>query len=329
MEFQTKIILLSFVATVILSFIIIPLLKKLKVGQIEREDGPQSHLKKQGTPTMGGIIMIIVILVVGMFMYFDYARSEDAGESQMAQNLLPIIAVTLGFGIIGLIDDLKKLIGKNTKGLKPAYKMIGLLIVSVGFSLYLTEVMHFEPQIYIPFADIYFTIPVWVFVPFVVLVFLSTTNAINLTDGIDGLSTSVTTIIVACLTVISIVFGVKEITVFGAILIGACLGFLVFNLYPARVMMGDTGSLLLGVAIAGMAIYLKMPLLLLIIALVPILETLSVIIQVAHFKRTGKRIFKMAPLHHHFELSGWKENKVVAVFSMVTLVCCVLGLMII
>ncbi len=329
MEFQTKIILLSFVATVILSFIIIPLLKKLKVGQIEREDGPQSHLKKQGTPTMGGIIMIIVILVVGMFMYFDYARSEDAGESQMAQNLLPIIAVTLGFGIIGLIDDLKKLIGKNTKGLKPAYKMIGLLIVSVGFSLYLTEVMHFEPQIYIPFADIYFTIPVWVFVPFVVLVFLSTTNAINLTDGIDGLSTSVTTIIVACLTVISIVFGVKEITVFGAILIGACLGFLVFNLYPAKVMMGDTGSLLLGGAIAGMAIYLKMPLLLLIIALVPILETLSVIIQVAHFKRTGKRIFKMAPLHHHFELSGWKENKVVAVFSMVTLVCCVLGLMII
>ena len=329
MEFQTKIILLSFVATVILSFIIIPLLKKLKVGQIEREDGPQSHLKKQGTPTMGGIIMIIVILVVGMFMYFDYARSEDAGESQMAQNLLPIIAVTLGFGIIGLIDDLKKLIGKNTKGLKPAYKMIGLLIVSVGFSLYLTEVMHFEPQIYIPFADIYFTIPVWVFVPFVVLVFLSTTNAINLTDGIDGLSTSVTTIIVACLTVISIVFEVKEITVFGAILIGTCLGFLVFNLYPAKVMMGDTGSLLLGGAIAGMAIYLKMPLLLLIIALVPILETLSVIIQVAHFKRTGERIFKMAPLHHHFELSGWKENKVVAVFSMVTLVCCVLGLMII
>lgn len=329
MEFQTKIILLSFVATVILSFIIIPLLKKLKVGQIEREDGPQSHLKKQGTPTMGGIIMIIVILVVGMFMYFDYARSEDAGESQMAQNLLPIIAVTLGFGIIGLIDDLKKLIGKNTKGLKPAYKMIGLLIVSVGFSLYLTEVMHFEPQIYIPFADVYFTLPVWIFVPFVVLVFLSTTNAINLTDGIDGLSTSVTTIIVACLTVISIVFEVKEITVFGAILIGTCLGFLVFNLYPAKVMMGDTGSLLLGGAIAGMAIYLKMPLLLLIIALVPILETLSVIIQVAHFKRTGERIFKMAPLHHHFELSGWKENKVVAVFSMVTLVCCVLGLMII
>ena len=207
--------------------------------------------------------------------------------------------------------------------------MLGLLIVSVGFSLYLTEVMHFEPQIYIPFADIYFTFPVWLYVPFVVLVFLATTNAINLTDGIDGLSTSVTTIILTCLTIISVIFGIKEVTVFGSILIGTCLGFLLFNLYPAKVMMGDTGSLLLGGAIAGIAIYLKMPLLLLIIALVPILETLSVIIQVAYFKKTGNRIFKMAPLHHHFELSGWKENKIVSVFSIVTLICCALGLMVI
>ena len=207
--------------------------------------------------------------------------------------------------------------------------MIGLLIVSVGFSLYLTEIMHFEPQIYIPFADIYFTFPVWLYVPFVVLVFLSSTNAINLTDGIDGLSTSVTTIILTCLTIISVIFGVKEVTVFGSILIGTCLGFLLFNLYPAKVMMGDTGSLLLGGAIAGIAIYLKMPLLLLIIALVPILETLSVIIQVTYFKKTGNRIFKMAPLHHHFELSGWKENKIVSVFSLVTLICCALGLIII
>ena len=329
MEFQTKIILLSFVMTVVLAFIIIPILKKLKIGQIERVEGPQSHLKKQGTPTMGGIIMIIVIILVGAVMFIDYARSIDAGEKQVAQNLLPIIAVTVGFGVIGLIDDLKKLIGKNTEGLKPAYKMLGLLIVSVGFSLYLTEVMHFEPQIYIPFADVYFTFPVWLYVPFVVLVFLATTNAINLTDGIDGLSTSVTTRILTCLTIISVIFGIKEVTVFGSILIGTCLGFLLFNLYPAKVMMGDTGSLLLGGAIAGIAIYLKMPLLLLIIALVPILETLSVIIQVAYFKKTGNRIFKMAPLHHHFELSGWKENKIVSVFSIVTLICCALGLMVI
>ena len=219
MEFQTKIILLSFAITIVLAFIIIPILKKLKIGQIERVEGPQSHLKKQGTPTMGGIIMIIVIILVGAVMFIDYFRSTDTGEKQVAQNLLPIIAVTVGFGIIGLIDDLKKLIGKNTEGLKPAYKMIGLLIVSVGFSLYLTEIMHFEPQIYIPFADIYFTFPVWLYVPFVVLVFLSSTNAINLTDGIDGLSTSVTTIILTCLTIISVIFGVKEVTVFGSILI--------------------------------------------------------------------------------------------------------------
>ena len=155
---------------------------------------------------------------------------------------------------------------------------------------------------------------------------LGTTNAINLTDGIDGLSSSVTTIILTCLTVIAIIFDVKEVTLFGSALSGACLGFLLFNLYPSKVMMGDTGSLCLGGAVAAMALYLKMPLLLLIIALVPILETLSVMIQVAHFKRTGNRVFKMAPLHHHFELSGWKENKVVSVFSIVTLIVCIIGI---
>ena len=156
---------------------------------------------------------------------------------------------------------------------------------------------------------------------------LATTNAINLTDGIDGLSTSVTTIILTCLTVIGIILGIKEITVFGSILIGTCLSFLLFNLHPAKVMMGDTGSLLLGGAIASMALYLKMPLLLIIIALIPVLETLSVMIQVRHFKKTGKRIFKMTPIHHHFELSGWNENKIVSVFSFITLICCAIGLM--
>ena len=325
MNFDTKILLISFVVSIILGILVIPILKKLKVGQIERTDGPQSHLKKQGTPTMGGIIIMLGIIIATCCAYVYY-KGKDAS---LAQNLIPILCLTTGFGIIGFIDDYKKLVLKNTEGLKPAYKMIGLLIVSVGFSLYLTEIMHFEPQIYIPFADIYFTFPVWLYVPFVVLVFLSSTNAINLTDGIDGLSTSVTTIILTCLTIISVIFGVKEVTVFGSILIGTCLGFLLFNLYPAKVMMGDTGSLLLGGAIAGIAIYLKMPLLLLIIALVPILETLSVIIQVTYFKKTGNRIFKMAPLHHHFELSGWKENKIVSVFSLVTLICCALGLIII
>ena len=327
MEFQTKIILLSFVISIIISFIVIPILKRLKVGQIERQEGPQSHLKKQGTPTMGGIIMIIAILILGLFMVWNYTRSDDENEIIVGQNLIPMIAVTIGFGIIGLIDDLKKLIGKNTEGLKPAYKMLGLLIVSVGFTLYLTQILNIGTDIYIPFFKTYFTMPIWVYIPFAVVVLLATTNAINLTDGIDGLSTSVTAIIITCLTVIGIIFDVKEITIFGSILIGTCLAFLVFNLHPAKVMMGDTGSLLLGGAIASMALYLKMPLLLLNIALVPIIETLSVMIQVSHFKRTGERVFKMTPIHHHFELSGWKENKIVSVFSLITLLCCIVGLL--
>lgn len=327
MEFQTKIVLLSFTISIVIALIVIPILKRLKIGQIERREGPQSHLKKQGTPTMGGIIMIITILIVGIFMVWNYTKSENQNEVTIGQNLISMMAVTIGFGIIGLIDDLKKLIGKNTEGLKPAYKMLGLLIVSVGFTLYLTQVLHIGTDIYIPFFKTYINMPIWLYVPFAVVVLLATTNAINLTDGIDGLSTSVTTIILTCLTVIGIIFGVKEITIFGCILIGTCLAFLVFNLHPAKVMMGDTGSLLLGGAIASMALYLKMPLILIIIALVPIIETLSVMIQVSHFKRTGERVFKMTPIHHHFELSGWKENKIVSVFSIITLVCCIVGLM--
>ena len=322
MQYQNKILLLSFAATVILSLIIVPILRKLKVGQIERAEGPRSHLKKQGTPTMGGIIMTIVIIAVGAFMYWDYSKDQ----MEVAKALLPLIGVAVGFGFIGFIDDFKKLVLKNTKGLSPKAKMLGLLIVSVAFTIVLVNVFDIGTDIYIPFVKESITLPIWLYIPFAVLVMLATTNAINLTDGIDGLSTSVTTIILTCLTVISILLGVKEVTIFGVILIGTCLGFLLFNLNPAKVMMGDTGSLMLGGAIAGIALYLKMPLLLLIIAIVPIIETLSVMIQVAYFKKTGNRIFKMTPIHHHFELSGWKENKIVSVFSLITLVFCIIGL---
>ena len=324
MQFQTKILLLSFVVCVVVALFVIPILKRLKVGQIERKEGPQSHLKKQGTPTMGGIIMMLVIIVVTAFCYYDYSLDEE--QAEIATNLLPLLFVTIGFGLIGFIDDFKKLVLKNTKGLSPKAKMIGLLIISVAYSLLLVNVYDIGTDIHIPFTDMYVTLPIWIYIPFAILVMLSTTNAINLTDGIDGLSTSVTTIIITCLTVISIILGIKEVTIFGSILIGTCLGFLLFNLYPARVMMGDTGSLMLGGAIAGICIYMKMPLLLLIIALVPIIETISVIIQVAYFKKTGERVFKMTPIHHHFELSGWKENKIVSVFSLVTLVMCIVGL---
>ena len=322
MQYQNKILLLSFLASVILSLIVVPILRKLKVGQIERAEGPQSHLKKQGTPTMGGIIMIIVLIVLGAFFYLDYSKDQP----EVAKALLPLIGVAVGFGFIGFIDDFKKLVLKNTKGLSPKAKMLGLLIVAVAYTIVLVQIFNIGTDIYIPFAKEYITLPIWVYIPFAVIVMLATTNAINLTDGIDGLSTSVTAIILTCLTVISILIGIKEVTIFGVILIGACLGFLLFNLNPAKVMMGDTGSLMLGGAIAGIALYLKMPLLLLIIAIVPIIETISVMIQVAYFKKTGNRVFKMTPIHHHFELSGWKENKIVSVFSLITLIFCIIGL---
>ena len=171
--------------------------------------------------------------------------------------------------------------------------------------------------------------PMFVYIPFAIIVILATTNAVNLTDGIDGLSSSVSSIIITCLTVIGISNGVYEVSIFGSIVIGATLGFLMFNLHPAKVFMGDTGSLMLGGVISGIALYLKMPLLLLIIALIPVIETASVIIQVAYFKKTGNRIFKMTPIHHHFELSGWKENKIVIVFSLVTLLMSFIGLKVI
>ena len=326
MNIETGILLISFVISIILGLIIIPILKKLKVGQIERNDGPQSHLKKQGTPTMGGIIMMVTMIlsVTGIYVFFT-----STGRADIANKILPMLILTLGFGVIGFIDDFKKLVLKNTDGLKPKFKMLGLLIISVAFVIYLIQGAHLGTETYIPIAKIYIDLPLYIYIPFAILVILGTTNAINLTDGIDGLSSSVCAIIVTTLTIIGITLDIQEVSVFGSIIIGAILGFLVFNLHPAKVFMGDTGSLLLGGVISGIALYLKMPLILLVIALIPVLETLSVMIQVAYFKKTGKRIFKMAPLHHHFELSGWKENKVVIVFSLVTLLLCILGLVII
>ena len=323
MKVETSLLVISFIIAIILGFIIIPILKKLKVGQIERDDGPKSHLKKQGTPTMGGIIMIItmIIVITGTYIYFTVQ-----GQNDIANKILPLLLVSIGFGLIGFIDDFKKLVLKNTEGLKPSYKMLGLLIISVAYVVYLVYGLNIGTDTYIPIMKQYVSIPTYIYIPFAIIVMLATTNAINLTDGIDGLSSSVSAIIITCLTVIGILFAATEIGIFGSIVIGAILGFLMFNLHPAKVFMGDTGSLLLGGVISAMALYIKMPLLLIVIALVPVLETLSVIIQVAYFKKTGNRVFKMAPLHHHFELSGWKESKVVIVFSAITLVLCIIGL---
>ena len=326
MDFEIKVLLATFVISVVCGLITIPILKKLKVGQIERDDGPASHLKKQGTPTMGGIIMIIAIIiaVTGSYIFLAIKGNQDLGKK-----LLPLLILAIGFGMIGFIDDFKKLVLKNTEGLKPSYKMLGLLIIAVVYVLFLVQGLKIGTETYIPIFKMYINIPVFIYIPLAIIVILATTNAVNLTDGIDGLSSSVSAIIITCLTVIGISNQVYEVSIFGSIVIGAVLGFLIFNLHPAKVFMGDTGSLMLGGVISGLALYLKMPLLLLVIAIIPVLETLSVILQVAYFKKTGNRIFKMAPLHHHFELSGWKENKVVVIFSLVTLVACFVGLKII
>ena len=326
LNFEIEVLIISFAISIILSMMTIPILKKLKVGQIERDDGPASHLKKQGTPTMGGIIIIIgmIIATIATAIYL-YAT----GDERLAKDLLPILLLTIGFGAIGFIDDYKKLVLKNTDGLKPSYKMLGLLVISVAYVLYLVQGLKLGTDTYVPILKIYVTLPMYIYIPAAICVILATTNAVNLTDGIDGLSSSISTIIITCLTVIGMLQGITEVSVFGSIVIGSVLGFLIFNLHPAKIFMGDTGSLLLGGVISGMALYLKMPLILLVIALIPVLETLSVIMQVMYFKKTGKRIFKMAPLHHHFELSGWKENKVVIVFSIITLLLCIIGLKII
>ena len=326
MDFEIKILLITFAISVICGIITIPILKKLKIGQIERDDGPASHLKKQGTPTMGGIIMIVAIIIatVGACIFFSVTNNQE-----LIKRLIPLLIITIAFGMIGFIDDFKKLVLKNTDGLKPKYKMLGLLIIAVIYVLFLVYGFKLGTDTYIPIFKIYINIPVFLYIPLAVLVILSTTNAINLTDGVDGLASSVSCLIVTCLTVIGISNQMYEVSIFGSIVIGATLGFLIFNLHPAKVFMGDTGSLMLGGVISSIALYLKMPLLLVVIAIIPVLEALSDIIQVMYYKKTGKRVFKMAPLHHHFELSGWKENKIVVVFSLITLIACAVGLKII
>lgn len=318
MNFNIILIIIAFVVSAVSGLFVIRELKKLKVRQSEREDGPQSHLSKQGTPTMGGIIMIIAVVISAIIAYIY--------NKELALKMIPVMLAAIGFGLIGFIDDYKKVVLKNTDGISPKAKMLGLLIISILFVVYLTHFLHIETVTIIPFLNIDINLPIYIFIPFMILVMLATTNAINLTDGIDGLATSISLIIIATLSVIGIVTSVPEIGMIGSIACGACLGFLLYNLNRAKVFMGDTGSLYLGGLISCMAIYLKMPLILVIIALVPVCETLSVIIQVAYYKRTKKRIFKMTPIHHHFELSGWRENKIVRVFSLITLILCVIGI---
>ena len=319
MNFQIIMLISTFIISIILALIIIPILKKLKVGQIERSDGPQSHLSKQGTPTMGGVIMLLAIIISVAITFLYYFKSNI----EIAKSMIPLLIMTVG---IGFIDDFKKLILKNTKGLKPSLKMLGLLLISVIFAIYIVKFLGIGTETIIPFFKNTITIPMWLYIPFIIFVILATTNAVNLTDGVDGLGGSVSVIIIATLTAIGMIYKSEPIIIFGSIVCGAILGFLIFNIHPAKIFMGDTGSLMLGGIISAMAIYLKMPFIIVILAVIPILETLSVMIQVTYYRKTKKRIFKMAPLHHHFELSGWSENKIVSIFSLITTIVCVIGI---
>ena len=307
MEFQVVIpVLIAFAISVVLGPIIIPFLRKLKMGQTERTEGVQSHLKKAGTPTMGGVIFLIATAVTALFYVGDYPK------------IIPVLFLTLGFGIIGFLDDYLKVVLKRSDGLLPWQKFSLQVVLTAIFVFYIVK-----------YTDISLTmrIPFWLAIPVLFFAVIGTVNGVNFTDGLDGLASSVTLIVAVFFSVVSIGMksGIEPIT---CAVVGSLMGFLLFNVYPAKVFMGDTGSLALGGFVAGTAYVMQMPLFILIVGLIYLIEVLSVMIQVTYFKAThGKRIFKMAPIHHHFELCGWSETRVVAVFSVITAVMCMIALL--
>lgn len=316
MNYQVVIpVLISFVISVILGPIIIPFLRKLKMGQTERVEGVQSHLKKAGTPTMGGIIFLIATVVTSLFYVKDYPK------------VIPVVFLTLGFGIIGFLDDYLKVVLRRSDGLLPWQKFSLQVVVTAVFTYYLVNYTDVNLSMRIPFwTDHYLNIG-WLAIPVLFFAVIGTVNGVNFTDGLDGLASSVTLIVAVFFTVVSIgtKSGIEPIT---CAVVGGLMGFLMFNVYPAKVFMGDTGSLALGGFVAGAAYMMQMPLFILLVGLIYLVEVLSVIIQVTYFKKThGKRIFKMAPIHHHFELCGWSETRVVAVFSIITAVMCLIALL--
>ncbi len=306
----------ALVLTAILIPILIPLLKRMKFGQTIREEGPKSHLIKTGTPTMGGLSFIsvtIVLSVIGLFFADDIYK------------LLVLIIVTIGFGLIGFIDDYIIVVKKDNAGLSSKQKFFAQIVVAVIIFIIISNwIPGIEAGIQIPGTELFIPLSIF-FVVWIVFWLVGFSNAVNLTDGLDGLSTGTSIIAFSSFLVISLITGETEIALFLFILIGSLIGFLVFNKYPAKLFMGDTGSLALGGIIATVSILLNSSLLLLLIGIVFVIETASVMIQVVSYKTTGKRIFKMTPIHHHFELSGWNEWKIVIVFWSVGLLAGVLG----
>ena len=306
----------TFILTLIAGPVVIPMLRRLKFGQTIRDDGPATHLKKMGIPTVGGLIFIIPMIITSLILVPGYP------------GILPVLLVTLGYAAIGFIDDMIKVVKKNKDGLNPKQKSFGLLLVSSAFAFYTAYHPELGTGMILPFLgiDAVVELPVWLFIPLVIIVMYLITNSVNMTDGVDGLAAGVTLIVAVFFTIVAMMKpewdNVKMIC---AITAGGCLGFLDFNIHPAKVIMGDTGTLALGGVVGAAAVLMKMPWMLLVAGAIYAVESLSVFIQVVSFKLRGKRVFKMAPIHHHFELSGWKETKVVRVFWLITIVLCLIG----
>ncbi|MBR5583929.1 MAG: phospho-N-acetylmuramoyl-pentapeptide-transferase [Lachnospiraceae bacterium] len=308
-------VIISFLISVALGPVIIPFLRKLKFGQTVRDDGPQSHLKKNGTPTMGGLIFLISVIVTSCIYVKDYPQ------------IIPILFVTVGFGVIGFLDDYIKIVLKRSEGLTPSQKMLGQILVTGVFAVYMYKFSGISMEMIVPFFKNVTLDLGFLTIPVMFLAIIGTVNGVNFTDGLDGLATSVTVMVAIFFGVVALGVG-SGVWPIACAVIGALVGFLLFNVHPASVFMGDTGSLALGGFVAAIAYMLQMPIFILIVGLIYWIEIFSVIIQVGYFKIShGKRIFRMAPIHHHFELGGWSETKVVAVFTIVTAMLCLIGLM--
>lgn len=307
-------ILSAFVLAIVAGPIFIPLLRRLKFGQNVRSDGPQSHLKKTGTPAMGGLIFLLVTVIVCLV----FSKDKD---------MLLVLTSTLLFGLIGFADDYIKIVKKRSLGLRAWQKIVAQLFVALLLTIVTSGVNQVGTSILIPFTGKFLDLGM-MYMPFIIFIIIGTVNSVNLTDGLDGLAGGITVVVMGFFSVVALVSKNAGILVFTGALIGALLGFLRFNSHPAQVFMGDTGSLALGGAVASLAVITRLPIFLVIIGAVYVAETVSVIIQVLYFKATkGKRFFKMTPLHHHFELSGWAESKVVSVFIIAAIILCLIGLL--
>ena len=307
-------VIVSFAIIALLGPSVIPFLRRLKVGQTERKE-LESHLKKNGMPTMGGLMILASIIITSVFYVKDYPK------------IVPILFMTVGFGVIGFLDDYLKVVLRRSDGLLAWQKMLCQIVVTTVFAVYMGCYSDVPLTMLIPFSGGKYLDLGWGAFPVLYLAVIGTVNGTNFTDGLDGLASSVTIMVATFFSVVAIGTnaGIAPIT---CAVVGALLGFLLFNVYPASVFMGDTGSLALGGFVVSAAYMMQMPLFIVIVGLIYLVEVLSVIIQVTYFKKTGgKRIFRMAPIHHHFELGGWSETRVVAVFSITTAILCMIALL--